>query len=417
MTNVPILYTMSPTKKKIYKIEKKTRGQLAIPVILGGGINGYGLVRSFSREKIVPLVISEKKDFVYYSKHTVELVLNDEHQSYLLEVLHNIQKMLSPQKIIIIPTTDRYVEFIGDNYNALNALFLVPQPNWNISQTLLKKSLLYEVAERIKVKFPKTVVVHSIEEAATIDEKLDYPILLKPSLQAGFKNVIGWNVLIIDGKEMKERIVNQLANSDLKNNSFVFQEIIPGSPSSLYTFTSYSNRESEVLAYSVGRKIRQNPPDAGTIVSGKVDNNEEMVEMCKRMIKETDYYGFSNIEFKKDDRDGEFKLMEINIRPGIWNYSATASGVNLAKVMYDDLLNHKSSVVVNKKKEIVWANFIFDFYLAVFGFKARGYKKYGMGLWKWIKSVQGKKVDAIFNINDPLAGIMYLIGLIRRNKH
>jgi hypothetical protein len=40
-----------------------------------------------------------------------------------------------------------------------------------------------------------------------------------------------------------------------------------------------------------------------------------------------------------------------------------------------------------------------------------------MGLWKWIKSVQGKKVDAIFNINDPLAGIMYLIGLIRRNKH
>ena len=406
---------MSPTKKKIYKIEKKTRGQLAIPVILGGGINGYGLVRSFSREKIVPLVISEKKDFVYYSKHTVELVLNDEHQSYLLEVLHNIQKMLNPQKIIIIPTTDRYVEFIGDNYNVLNDLFLVPQPNWNISQTLLKKSLLYEVAERIKVKFPKTVVVHSIEEAATIDEKLDYPILLKPSLQAGFKNAIGWNVLIIDGKEMKERIVNQLANSDLKNNSFVFQEIIPGSPSSLYTFTSYSNRESEVLAYSVGRKIRQNPPDAGTIVSGKVDNNEEMVEMCKRMIKETDYYGFSNIEFKKDDRDGEFKLMEINIRPGIWNYSATASGVNLAKVMYDDLLNHKSSVVVNNKKEIVWANFIFDFYLAVFGFKTRGYKEYGTGLWKWIKSVQGKKVDAIFNFNDPLAGIMYLIGLIRRN--
>jgi len=406
---------MSLTKKSIHKIKKKSGGQLAIPVILGGGINGYGLVRSFSREKIVPLVISEKKDFVYYSKHTVELVLNDEHQSHLLEVLHNIQKMLNPQKIIIIPTTDRYVEFIGDNYTVLNDLFLVPQPNWNISQTLLKKSLLYEVAERIKVKFPKTVVVHSIEEAATIDEKLDYPILLKPSLQAGFKNAIGWNVLIIDGKEMKERIVNQLANSDLKNNSFVFQEIIPGSPSSLYTFTSYSNRESEVLAYSVGRKIRQNPPDAGTIVSGKVDNNEEMVEMCKRMIKETDYYGFSNIEFKKDDRDGEFKLMEINIRPGIWNYSATASGVNLAKVMYDDLLNHKSSVVVNNKKEIVWANFIFDFYLAVFGFKTRGYKEYGTGLWKWIKSVQGKKVDAIFNFNDPLAGIMYLIGLIRRN--
>ena len=166
------LHAMSLTKKSIHKIKKKSGGQLAIPVILGGGINGYGLVRSFSREKIVPLVISEKKDFVYYSKHTVELVLNDEHQSHLLEVLHNIQKMLNPQKIIIIPTTDRYVEFIGDNYTVLNDLFLVPQPNWNISQTLLKKSLLYEVAERIKVKFPKTVVVHSIEEAATIEENI-----------------------------------------------------------------------------------------------------------------------------------------------------------------------------------------------------------------------------------------------------
>ena len=50
------------------------------------------------------------------------------------------------------------------------------------------------------------------------------------------------------------------------------------------------------------------------------------------------YYGLSQVEFKRDVRDGGFKLMEINPRLWQWHGLATACGVDLPRIAYADLV-------------------------------------------------------------------------------
>ena len=44
------------------------------------------------------------------------------------------------------------------------------------------------------------------------------------------------------------------------------------------------------------------------------------------------------MEFKRDPRDGGYKLMEINARHWLWHSLAAACGVNLSYVAYRDAI-------------------------------------------------------------------------------
>ena len=50
------------------------------------------------------------------------------------------------------------------------------------------------------------------------------------------------------------------------------------------------------------------------------------------------FHGISQVEFKRDPRDGRYKLMEINPRLWQWHGLAAACGVDLPRIAYCDLL-------------------------------------------------------------------------------
>ena len=47
-------------------------------------------------------------------------------------------------------------------------------------------------------------------------------------------------------------------------------------------------------------------------MSGRVVHEPELFRLGQNLIKAAGFYGISNTEFKKDQRDGRFKLIEIN---------------------------------------------------------------------------------------------------------
>jgi predicted ATP-grasp superfamily ATP-dependent carboligase len=70
---------------------------------------------------------------------------------------------------------------------------------------------------------------------------------------------------------------------------------------------------------------------------------QEAVDAALRLLEAFGYYGLSQVEFKRDPRDGGFKLMEINPRLWQWHGLATACGVDLPRIAYDDLVGETSS--------------------------------------------------------------------------
>lgn len=386
---------------------------IPIPVILGGFVNGLGLIRSFGYKKIPTILLDRKKTFSFYSKYTTGYICPDpEHEEQaFIEYLLKLGRGL-PKKGVLFATNDIWLIPISKHRNELSQFFYFPMAEWDVIEKCWNKKFLYPIAESNGIPIPKTFFLDSIGELDSVADQMTYPCILKPSITIGFLEKLKANgrALVINDKNelifWKERIIQ----ADLGKVPLILQEQIEGPPSGLFTITSYANKSSDIVAYSIGHKIRQYPPDAGTITSGRLHDDPQIYELGKKLIKSLNYYGISNIEFKKDEKKNDYKLIEINPRPGMWNYSALMSGINLPYLAYCDLLqkdecSQDSTLVKNG----TWIFLPSDFLYALYWNRRKGYHEYSLTLKQWFNSLKGRKIFAVESIDDPLPGLIHWI--------
>jgi D-aspartate ligase len=386
------------------------RKEYFYPLILGSGINAYGIIRSLIVDNWKIVIVDSKKDIAFYSRYVFEKHLIKTSSSLSDELL-NIIKFNIHRKFVIFPTSDFYLKLLYDNFDLFSSLAIMTIPPKRVTEPLLAKTSLYKIAKELNIPHPETFVISANETWDNYFYKLNQSVVLKPVIPTNFKKALGKKAFYINSLAELEQLQNKIKVSSFKDHVFILQGYIPGAAETLYTITSLSIPNEGIVAFSTGHKIRQSPPDTGTIISGKVTLVEELMEISNYLVKQTSFYGLSNIEYKFDERDHMYKLIEINPRMGIWNYSATASGVNLASIAMDYFTGiTMSSKVHFTKQEVIWVNILVDFYSAFF--KANNSIKYS--LLSWLNSISGdKKVFAIFNMSDMQPFIRHIIALIK----
>ncbi len=77
---------------------------------------------------------------------------------------------------------------------------------------------------------------------------------------------------------------------------------------------------------------------AGNYAAILPDYNENVFRRIKAFLEDIGYEGVANFDMKYDERDGEYKLFEINLRQGRSSYFVTLNGFNLAKYFVEDLV-------------------------------------------------------------------------------
>lgn len=398
-----------------YKDEIGSSNYKYIPVVLGASVNGLGVVRSLG-EKGLPVIVGDRENQVAYrSKYAYPILIKDcvsDLEGFLasMDEIASFLESINKRGILYI-TTDAHLIAIGENLERVKERFEVVMENWVDVEKCLDKSFLYKEAEKLGVPYPKTFLAGGSKEIMEASGELRYPILIKPSLTVGFSSVYKKAIIANNDEELKE-IRDDIDGLGLGDHELIMQEMIPGDPRNLYTFSSYSNKDGQVKAYSIGHKIRQSPPETGTITSGRVSHDEELAELGIDFIRGLNFYGLANTEFKFDERDGKYKLIEINPRTGVWNYSATAAGVNLSWEAYKDIILARDEAVKHSNKEIVWIYDVNDMYKAILTNRGR-YSKFKISLPQWIRSVKGKKTYAIFQLRDPKPFIQFIKNLFR----
>ncbi len=111
---------------------------------------------------------------------------------------------------------------------------------------------------------------------------------------------------------------------------FLLSEIIPGiSHGNIYAYSAYVSKDGKILNEWVGRKLSQYPDDYGVFSSASNEAPEEIWIQGRKLVKEMNLFGFCEPEFKYDHRDGQYKLMEVNLRSMMWNEVGARSGVKL----------------------------------------------------------------------------------------
>ena len=98
----------------------------------------------------------------------------------------------------------------------------------------------------------------------------------------------------------------------------VFQEYVAGPMDAHYFIDGFVDRLGEVKAFFARRRLLMYPVDFGNstlMVSVPLGEVAPALESLRVLFSDLGYRGIFNAEFKRDERDGLFKLLEVNVRP------------------------------------------------------------------------------------------------------
>ena len=307
-------------------------------IVLGCHVGGLGVIRALGPHSCHIIAASyNRTDFAHVSRYVSESVrLPHPYHEEKAFVGYLMEKGPEWNGAFIIETEDVAAVALSRNKDRLSRYYKIASADWPVLKFFVDKQETYALAEKCGVPHPKTFTPASMEEFERCADGLRYPCILKPVHSQQF--VYRFNVKnfqVDDRDELEEKLQVCLD----ENHPVMVQEIIPGPDTEIYQLQAYVNKNGEISARFFNNKVRQNPPRFGIMRVGiSTERNAEVEDLSERLIKESDYRGYFHIEFRKDPRDGRYKLMEVNTRMIRPSWMAVSCGVNFPWIMFNDLV-------------------------------------------------------------------------------
>jgi D-aspartate ligase len=313
-----------------------------------GWVNGLAAIRSLGRAGIRVLALDHRRSALGFRSRYAEPHVTPDPQDE--DAFVSFLAGLDVERAPIFATHDEPLNAIARGAERLGERFLYPFPPWDVLARIQTKRGQLEAASRVGVPTPRTAHPASAGEARSAAELIGFPVLVKPSSTEGFKRRFGKQAFRCETVAEVER-----AYADAEPYEPMVQEVIAGGDEELYTLGSYLSRDGEALGLFCGRKLRQTPPGVGTCRVGEAFWVAEVVEQGLRLLHELEFHGLSQVEFKRDPRDGAYKLMEVNPRLFQWHGLAAACGVDLPLIAYRDLTGERVEPVSANGRRRRWA--------------------------------------------------------------
>lgn len=239
---------------------------------------------------------------------------------------------------VLMPVSDDGVEVVLRNEPSLTKLGFVPfEADREAILTALDKGRCYDVATKAGVAVPRSALLRRPEDLEPALEQIDFPCGLKPLEGHLFRAETGSYEKVIPVAGRSELIA--LADPWLQAGlQFMLTEIVPGDDDQLYSLLTYLDGSGEPLFEFTTRKLRQDPPHFGVGCYFLHEEHPAVTAAALRFLRACGYRGIAQIEFKRDARSGEFKLIECNPRIALPIALTTASGLDVPLFIYRRLL-------------------------------------------------------------------------------
>jgi D-aspartate ligase len=298
---------------------------------------------------------------------------------------------------VAFPTHDDYL--VAVNRSAPPGLLLPFGPRALI-EPIQAKRFQYEAAERAGVDFPLTFHPRSEDEAREAAARMRYPAVMKPSQGTGFKRLHSRPLL-------EARNPDELVAAYREGTPFepMLQERIPGGDDCLWTVGSHLAADGTALGVFCGRKLLQAPAGAGTCRVGEARWDQAAVDGALRLLRELGFHGTSQVEYKRDPRDGSLRLMEVNARLWQWHSLAAACGVPLAVIAYRDALSLPVQPVTSRGHDgHRWVALVRHL---------RESRRERLGPRRAMRPLRPPFAEPVFSLRDPMPAIHQLYGALR----
>ena len=114
------------------------------------------------------------------------------------------------------------------------------------------------------------------------------------------------------------------------------------------------------------------------------------------------------VEFKQDPRDGEYKLLDINIRAWGWHTLCIACGLDLPYIQYQQMIG-QATPQLTPRYGTRWIRTATD--------SLAGIQEMRAGVttpWSYARSLLGRNTYSVLNWRDPLPAFGDLAVLVAR---
>jgi predicted ATP-grasp superfamily ATP-dependent carboligase len=160
-------------------------------------------------------------------------------------------------------------------------------------------------------------------------------------------------------------------------------------------------RDGSPVAAVTARRTRQYPADFGR-ASTFVETVEcpEVVEPSLRLLREIGYTGLIEIEYKRDPRDGELKLLDMNPRVWGWHSLCARAGVDFPWLLWL-LVSGKDLPPSRARTGVRWRRCTTDMPTAFTELLRRR-----LSVREYARSLRWPRESAIFAWDDPVPGLI-----------
>jgi D-aspartate ligase len=261
-------------------------------------------------------------------------------EGFVASLLDLAQALPGPAPIF--PVSDLYLDAIARNFSALGSRYILPFAEGGDLLRLRDKRHQLDRATKAGVAIPRTVFEPGPE--------VSFPVIVKSSDSASFVRLFGAKGIRCNTRAELDDVFQKAEKC-----APLIQEWIPGADDQLLLAGAYLTGEGDVLGVVTCRKLSQFPADIGTIRVGEAVPLADVAEQAIAFLRTAECYGPSDVEFKRDQRDGVLKFIEANPRLVQWQGLAAAAGVDLAALAYRDLTGQAPAKAVQSPKAKRWA--------------------------------------------------------------
>lgn len=377
-------------------------------VVLGSDFKALGVVRSLGRRGIPCVVIDNSPRSAWYSRYVWKRLRwrgSMESDAFLQFVLNN-GKALHLERWVLFPLQDEVVEFVARHTQELQKLYQLVTPGWDVVQWASDKRLTHRLAEISGVPYPETWYPGNEDDLGTMP--IAYPVIIKPAISIHFQHQTRLKALpAMDYQSLVSQY--KRASAVLDPDEIMVQEIIPGDGCSQYSVAAYC-KDGQTVIRMTARRTRQYPIDYG-LSSSFVEALEVPVlyELAEKLLCAMGATGMVEVEFKYDARVGQYKLLDINLRPWGWHTLCMACGIDFPFIQYSHALGNPP-VPMTPRYGYHWVRLLTDIPAGIAEARANITTP-----GAYIKSFKGKTVFSVLDWRDPLPVIGDLASAFSRS--
>ena len=250
-----------------------------------------------------------------------------EPESLLDYIIDNVERG------VLFPGSDCNVRFLSRHKDRLSeAGFLLCVPDERALTTALNKSDVARFCTEKGFPVPRTSVIDSADDLERARDELQFPVVLKGVFKKNHK-------LVKTKEELGARYAEFLRGFAGKTEMLqaVAQEWIPGGSDAFAKLYVMCDHAGTLVATHQLRRLRihtRKDGSQGDTLIAKTERIPELAEQWVPFFEALGWVGMASMECKYDERDGRYKLIEINPRPWAILKVSVDCGVDIPLLYY-----------------------------------------------------------------------------------